>query len=98
MAIQERKIPTPSEIITTPQSFTEQELNQLKELRRKLNDAVIKLGQLSLNKIRLENSEKEIKKEIFNLEKEETNIAKELSKKYGDGSINLESGNFTSSK
>ena len=98
MAIQERKIPTPSEIKTTPQSFTEQELNQLKELRRKLNDAVIKLGQLSLNKIRLENSEKEIKKEIFNLEKEETNIAKELSKKYGDGSINLESGTFTSSK
>tara|TARA_Y100000592_G_scaffold93728_1_gene157370 strand:+ start:1113 stop:1412 length:300 start_codon:yes stop_codon:yes gene_type:complete len=99
MAIQPKKnIPSPSKIKNSPRSFSEQELNQLKELRTKLGNITIQLGQLQLTKIRLKNQEEEIKKEIILLEKEESTLAKNLSNKYGDGKIDLESGTFTPSK
>jgi archaellum component FlaC len=98
MAISKRKIPTPSEIKTSSQSFTEQEINQLKDLRTNLNTLVIQLGQLQLSKIRIETQESELKTQVLKLEKEESNIAKQLSDKYGEGSIDLESGTFTPSK
>ena len=94
MAIQKRKIPTPTEIKNTPQSFSEQELNQLKELRTKINHLVGQFEQLYINKTKLEEQEKSLKKQLFDLENQETNIGKELSKKYGDGSIDLETGTF----
>ena len=97
MAIQKRTTPieSPSVIKNSPQSFTEQELNQLKELRTKINKLVGQFGQLYINKIKLEESEKNLKNQILDLENQEADIAKNLSKKYGDGSIDLETGTFT---
>ena len=96
MAIQKDKpAPSPTEIKTTPHSFNEQELNQLKNLREKLRNLAFQFGQLQINKIKLEDTEIELKKELSILEKEEENIAKTLSSKYGKGSINLDSGTFT---
>ena len=94
MAI-EQKIPTPEEIKSTPQSFTEQEINQLKDLRNKLNQITIQFGQISVSKVKLEENEERLKKELSDLEKQEINVAKSLSNKYGKGSINLETGTFT---
>ena len=62
MAI-EQKIPTPEEIKSTPQSFTEQEINQLKDLRNKLNQITIQFGQISVSKVKLEENEERLKKE-----------------------------------
>ena len=84
MAIQKRKAPSPSTIKNSPQSFTKEELNQLKELRVKTNQLVGQFGQLHINQIKLENLKKQ--------------LTKELSKKYGDGSIDLETGTFTPTK
>ena len=97
MAIQERKtpIPPPSKIKSSIQSFTEDEMKQLRELKDKINEMTAQFGQLSLNKIRLERTEKELKDQLFKLEKEENTIAKSLSNKYGKGSIDLDSGTFT---
>ena len=96
MAIQKDKpAPSPTEIKTTPHSFNEQELNQLKTLREKLSNLAFQFGQLQINKIKLKDTEIELKKELSILEKEEENIAKTLSSKYGKGSINLDSGTFT---
>ena len=98
MAIQPRKIPTPTEIKNTPQSFSEQELNQLKELRDNLQKITIQFGQLTVSKIKLKENEIKLKDQLSNLEKQEINLAKSLSNKYGKGSINLETGTFTPSK
>ena len=100
MAIQKRTqpIPSPTEIKQNPQPFSEQELNQLKELRQKITTLTHQFGQLSISKYKLEQTEKGLLKQLSDLEKEESNIAKTLSSKYGEGSINLESGTFTPSK
>ena len=95
MAIQKQKVPSPSEIKSTPQSFTPEELNQLKELRSEIGKLTAQMGQLYINKIKLEEAELKLKKELVTIEKKETNIAKTLSDKYGKGSIDLVSGTFT---
>ena len=95
MAIQKQKIPSPSEIKSSPQSFTPEELNQLKELRSEIGQLTAQMGQLYINKIKLEEAELKLKKELDTIEKKETNIAKTLSDKYGKGSIDLVSGTFT---
>ena len=56
------------------------------------------MGQLYVNKIKLEEVELKLKKELKSLEEKETNIAKKLSDKYGNGSIDLNSGTFTPNK
>ena len=97
MAINKRKtpLPSPSKITSGPQSFTKDEINQLKELKIKLSDLTIQFGQLAINKTKLEEVEKSLKKQLSTLEKEESSIAKSLSNKYGNGSIDLDSGTFT---
>ena len=89
MAIQQKQnIPTPETIKSSPHTFDEKELNQLKELRSKMNQITIQFGQLSINKIKLEESQDK-------LEQQEINLDKSLSNKYGKGTINLETGTFT---
>tara|TARA_Y100000593_G_C4097476_1_gene231535 strand:+ start:286 stop:582 length:297 start_codon:yes stop_codon:yes gene_type:complete len=95
MAINKQKIPSPSEIKSSPQSFSKEELDQLKELRLQLNQTTFQLGQLYINKIKIENAESDLKKQYKTLEQKEKDIAKSLSDKYGKGSIDLDSGTFT---
>ena len=93
MAIKQ-KFPSPQEIKNTPQSFTKQELNELKNLRDKINEMSFQFGQLAIQKIKLEEQESTLKKKLKSIEKEETTIAKKLTDKYGKGSIDLETGTF----
>ena len=93
MAIKQ-KFPSPQEIKNTPQSFTKQELNELKNLRDRIDEISFQFGQLSIQKIKLEEQEDNLKNKLKNLEKEETIIAKKLTSKYGKGSIDLETGTF----
>jgi|TARA_R110002167_G_scaffold185389_1_gene385966 hypothetical protein len=97
MAI-DNKIPSPSEVKSAPVSFSQEELNEIRDLRTELNQITFQLGQIKINKIRIENSEILIKKELFNLEEKESKIAKKLSDKYGKGSIDVETGTFIPAK
>ena len=94
MAINQR-IPSPQSIKESPQSFDSKEITELRELRDKINQITAEFGQLAINKIKLEDTENNLKLSLSNLEKEESTLAKKLSKKYGKGSINLDSGTFT---
>ena len=98
MAIQEKKIPTPSEIKSSTISFSPEELNKLRNLRSNLNQITIQFGQILINKIKTEETEIQLKKQLSDLEKQEIDLAKSLSNKYGKGSIDLESGTFTPSE
>jgi uncharacterized protein (DUF3084 family) len=94
MAIK-KKIPSPQEVKTTPQAFSQQELNEIKDLRDKVNQLSFQFGQLSIQKIKLEEQEISLKNQLNLIEKEESNLAKKLTTKYGKGSIDLETGTFT---
>ena len=98
MAIQKQKAPSPSEITSGPQSFTEKELKELRELRYEMDQIILQFGQVEINKIKLSEAESLLKKQLSDLEKKEKNVSKKLSDKYGVGSINLDSGTFTPSK
>ena len=98
MAIKERKIPSPSEIKSTPQAFSQEELNQLIALRDDINKLTFQFGQIQMTKIKLKRDEDILQENLISLEKEEKILAKKLSDKYGDGSIDLESGTFIPSK
>ena len=98
MAIQDKKIPKPSDIKSSPTSFSEPELKEIKDLRLSLDSLTFQLGRISVEKIKLEESENLLKKTLSDLEKEESTLAKSLSKKYGKGSIDLDSGTFTPSE
>jgi len=80
------------------QKFTEEEIKSLTTLQSKSQNATLQFGQLYLSKIRLEEQEAALKAYVKNLEEEEAKIAKDLSDKYGKGSIDIETGEFTPSK
>ena len=98
MALKERNIPSPSEIKSMPQSFSSEEINQLKDLRNKINQLALRFGELYIQKVKFEETETQLKTQLSSLEEEEAKLAKSLSEKYGDGSIDLESGTFIPSK
>ena len=94
MAIK-NQIPSPSEVKTSPTSFSKEELDQLKKLRTELSNMTAQFGQLYINKVKLEEQETLLKKQLAELEQKENTLTKELTDKYGKGSINLETGTFT---
>ena len=89
------KIPSPKDIKTSPVSFSPEELNELKQLRSELSNMTAQFGQLTINKIKLEEQETILKKQLAELEQKENTLAKSLTNKYGMGSIDLETGTFT---
>ena len=93
-----KKIPSPTDIKTSPVSFSPEELNELKQLRTDLSTMTAQFGQLAINKIKLEEQETILKKQLAELEQKENNLAKSLTNKYGKGSIDLETGTFTPSE
>ena len=78
-----KKIPSPTDIKTSPVSFSPEELNELKQLRTDLSTMTAQFGQLAINKIKLEEQETILKKQLVEIETKETSIAKTLSTKYG---------------
>ena len=78
-----------------PKKFTSEELKRIQDHQDKLNRIQVQFGQLAMTKIRLENQENYLKEQLTLLNKEEANIAKDLTDKYGKGSLDIETGKFT---
>lgn len=77
------------------QKLSQEEINQLNELRQLYSDLTFKRGQLALAEDNLENQKQELKVEQKNIVLKEKEISKELFEKYGKGEINLEDGTIT---
>jgi hypothetical protein len=76
--------------------LTQEEINQLKSVRDRRVKLIENFGVLE-SRIQEFNLQKEIlKEELKNLIQEETNLGKTLQQRYGDGSIDLEKGEFIS--
>ena len=94
MAI-EKKIPSPKEVSESPISIPSQDIDKIKNLQIELNNLHSRFGQLHVTKIKLEEEENNLKKELSFIEKEEAKIAKSFTEKYGKGSLDIKTGEFT---
>ena len=76
------------------QKLTQEELDKLQEIQQKNAALIQELGQIKLGEINLQKREENAEEYLSNLRKEEGDLAKELEDKYGQGSIDLEKGEF----
>lgn len=74
--------------------LTEQELNTLTELRQQNSAIVSELGQIELVRMQVENRRRSAEDYLNNLRESEDKFFKDLTEKYGNGSIDLDSGEF----
>lgn len=77
-----------------PIKLTEQELEKLIELQRKSTGVVQEFGNLEIMKLQVEARKDELVAFYSQLKEDERTFGKELSEKYGDGSIDIEKGEF----
>ena len=77
------------------QQFSKEDINEIKTLQNKGKNVIYQLGQLEDSLLKLEEQKSFLKKEFFSVQKEETKMADKLTKKYGKGSLNMETGEFT---
>jgi len=85
-----------------PIKFTEEEMNKIKEVQTEYQQKTAVFGQLSFQKFQLErqvetatNAEVALKKEIIDLEQQERALVKELNEKYGAGTLDPQTGEFS---
>ena len=71
------------------------ELQTLQGYQEGINKIVVNLGRLDLQIDVFKRDREKLLKEYQELETNQRNTAKELQDKYGEGSIDLESGEFT---
>lgn len=83
-------------------SITEEELNSIKELQTQYAKITADLGQLNINKFILQRDLDELRKKIseqqnlyLEAQDRESKLVQELNDKYGEGSLNIETGVFT---
>jgi len=81
--------------------LSKEELEQINSFRNSINEVTFKIGDVELNKVILKNSLEEMEEEYnklkqqFNqIKKSEKEFVSKLREKYGDGGINLESGEY----
>ena len=85
--------------------FTKEEMDTISKIQETYLEIQQKLGQVSLSKLKLEQQaeaidkvEEELLKKFKITQKEEKDFVDGISKKYGDGTLDPESGIFKSSK
>tara|TARA_R110000772_G_C13031616_1_gene411767 strand:- start:90 stop:383 length:294 start_codon:yes stop_codon:yes gene_type:complete len=75
--------------------FSEEELKSLQELQVTYNQITSAFGQLALTRLGLDSQEEQLKTTLVDTRTKENELAKELTDKYGKGSLNIETGEFT---
>tara|TARA_R110002049_G_scaffold53916_1_gene150415 strand:+ start:83 stop:379 length:297 start_codon:yes stop_codon:yes gene_type:complete len=98
MAKKKTKIPTPHEIASSPTIIPSQDIDKIKKLQEDLTSIGTQFGQIKIAKMKLEDQEIVLKKQLDLLTKEENSIAKAFTDKYGRGSLDVETGEFTPTK
>jgi hypothetical protein len=76
------------------QKLTQEELQQIADLQNKNRAVVSEFGEIELIKLSIEARVENAKKFLAELREAEQTFGKELSEKYGDGTVDLQSGEF----
>ena len=80
--------------IKGPKKFSPEELKKLQEMQNKITDLSFQFGRIQISKLNLEKQEEILKNMLVTLNKEEADMAKNLTDKYGKGNLDLETGEF----
>ena len=75
--------------------FTEEELKQVQNIQASYQNVQNQFGQLKLAQIRLDEQEVELEDALKQVQSEETKFLEGITKKYGQGTLNPETGVFT---
>jgi stress response protein YsnF len=81
----------------TTKVLTPEEIQSLKLIQDKRIQLVEQFGVLEMRLQDLEHQKEQLKTNLKQLRQEEIKVGETLQQKYGDGSINLEKGEFISS-
>ena len=76
------------------QKLTQEELQSIAQLQQQNQAIVAEFGQIELSRMAVESRRANAEAYLADLRKSEEEFGKELSEKYGAGSIDLESGEF----
>jgi hypothetical protein len=81
--------------------FTEEELNQITELRESNGSKISEFGQIELELLlanqrieALENAKENLRAQYVELQDKERTLVQQLNEKYGAGQVDLSSGEF----
>ena len=78
--------------------FTEDELKQVQNFQQGYLNIQNQFGQVKLAQIKLNEQESEVNSNLQSLQEEEKKFLDGITKKYGEGSLNPETGVFTPNK
>ena len=91
--------------MSDPIKFTEDEMKKIKEFQESYVTIQQNLGQISISELRLNQqlkalgeSEVELKNKFVEVQQDEKSFIEEITKKYGDGTLDPNSGTFIPNK
>lgn len=91
--------------MTSISKFTDEELNEIENIQDKYQEVTARLGQISVERVLLEqkseeltNTETIILSDLKTLQKQEKDMHIKLKEKYGQGTLNLQTGEFISTE
>jgi hypothetical protein len=76
--------------------LTQEEITQLQNIQQERYSVIDKFGTIEIQFQELESAKQKLKLEYEQLKQKEEILGKQLQEKYGDGTINLEKGEFIS--
>jgi hypothetical protein len=76
--------------------LTQEEITQLKSVQQDRLNLIERFGVLEIQKQEIKNQEQQLSNAYQELKQYEEQLGKQLQEKYGDGTINLEKGEFIS--
>ena len=75
--------------------LTQEEINDLKSIQEQNSQLIVSFGQIEIAIQNLDTQKSELKKQFYALKSKENELAQSLQAKYGNGNINIETGEFT---
>lgn len=76
-------------------ALTKEELDSLKSIQEDYSNLIIDLGRVEVDMLNILTYKEKLKQKLKDLQLKESNKINEIKDKYGDGNINLETGQFS---
>lgn len=75
--------------------LTQEEITELKSIQEQNSQLIVSFGQIEIAAQNLDIQKSELKKQLQVLKNKENELAQNLQTKYGNGNINIETGELT---
>jgi hypothetical protein len=75
--------------------LTQEELTQLRNLQTRQNNLLMDLGSIEYRMSLLEQTKNDLKSQVLEIERLNNELGAQLTQKYGNGTLNLETGEIT---